>query len=87
MSVLHAECPGLPRRSGSALLSGWLDRRKRHALIYRGPIPECGGEGPPKAPIVVHTTSPDHISSSGSIVVCVIAGLVRLAGAEYGGRV
>lgn len=55
----HAECLGLPWRSGSALLPGWLDRWKCHTFIYRGPISECGGKGPQSSPVCAKTT--DHV--------------------------
>lgn len=42
--IPYTECLRLPWRSWSALLSGWLDCRKRHTFIHRGPISECGGE-------------------------------------------
>lgn len=81
--IPYTECLRLPWRSWSALLSCWLDCRKCHTFIHRGPISECGGEDP--------RSTLDRVSivlnADGRVAVCVFSGLVRLAGAEYGRHV
>lgn len=83
ISVPLSECLGLPWGSESALLSGWLDLRKCHAFIHRGPISERRGDDPELcSPKCLAIRVPSADDRAGAASIC--AGLVRLAGAEYG---
>lgn len=83
LSVPLSERLGLPWRSESALLSGWLDLRKCHAFIHRGPVSERRGDDTGSCSpsgLAIGVLAADDRAGAASVY----PGLVCLAGAEYG---